>query len=111
MGGETARRVTIRSEHVGQDRRFLWAYLDDAGNLHIDGQDLGPGTGPVSPDGEYEWFQTIDAVDVPLVVELLGGQPGTDVLEILKANWSGSRSYDLERTLRASGIDINRSVY
>ena len=111
MGGGPARRVTIRSEQVDRDRRYLWAYLDGDGNLHIDGQDLGPGTGPVSPDGEYEWFQTINAVDVPRVVDLLGGQPGTDVLDILEANWSGSRSYDLERTLRASGIDIKRSVY
>jgi hypothetical protein len=31
------RRVVLRDEPPGADRRFLWAYLDPEGNLHIDG--------------------------------------------------------------------------
>ncbi len=40
---DESRRVTLRDETSGLDRRHLWAYLDDGGSLHIDGQDLGPG--------------------------------------------------------------------
>ena len=57
--------VTLRDERDGADRRHLAAYLDDEGDLHIDGQDLGPGTRMVSEDGEYEWFTTIAAADLP----------------------------------------------
>ncbi len=76
MSGSKGRTVTLRDERRGSDARHLWAYPDAEGNLHIDGQDLGPGTSMVSSDGEYEWFRTVAAVDVPRVVELLGGGKG-----------------------------------
>jgi hypothetical protein len=47
----TRRQVILRNERSGLDTRHLWAYLDDEGNLHIDGQDLGPATAPVSTSG------------------------------------------------------------
>jgi hypothetical protein len=89
------------------------AYLDDEGNLHLDGQDLGPGTEAVSSDGEYEWFQTIAAVDIdmPGVIELLGGEAGDDMLELLASSWTGNRSYELELRLRESDIPIRRSTW
>jgi hypothetical protein len=61
-------------------------------DLHIDGQDLGPGTAPVSSDGEYEWFKTIRAGDVPKVVMLLGGDADDDVLNLLEARYTGEGS-------------------
>lgn len=111
MADDRRRTVTLRDERFGEDRRNLWAYLDDEGNLHIDGQDLGPGTAPVSDDGEYEWFQTIAAADVPRAVVLLGGEAGDDPLALLKRAWTGTRSYDLERLLAESGIPIRRSTW
>lgn len=53
------RTVTLRDEQDGQDSRHLRAWLDERGNLHIDGQDLGRATAVVSDDEEYEWFETI----------------------------------------------------
>ena len=100
------RTVTLRQERHGDDTRWLGAYVDGAGALHVDGQDLGPGTAMVSSDGEYEWFMTVAAGDVHRVVALLGGQPGDDVLELLERDWTGSRSYDFERLLRESGIPV-----
>ena len=67
------RVVTLRNEIDGPDSRHLWAHLDQKGNLHIDGQDLGPKTTIVSSDGEYEWFETIDRSDLPKLIGLLGG--------------------------------------
>jgi hypothetical protein len=105
------RKVTLRNERAGNDSRCLWAYVDDEGNLHIDGQDLGPSTAPVSDDGEYEWFQTIRCEDVPRLVARLGGGPTAHVLDLLETRWSGARSYDLEKILREGDIPVKRFVY
>jgi hypothetical protein len=111
MMDERRSNVTLRDERGGRDRRSLWAYLDDEGDLHIDGQDLGPGTAPVSSDGEYEWFQTIAAADVPRTIALLDGDAGDDVLALLAREWTGARSYELERRLGESDIPIRRSTW
>lgn len=105
------RKVTLRSEHDGADSRSLWAYLDDEGALHIEGQDLGPGTAPVSGDGEYEWHRTIAGADVPRVFALLDGRPGEDILGLLERAWTGAASYDLEARLRDSSIPSELSVW
>ena len=97
----------LREERSGNDSRHLWAYLDADGSLHVDGQDLGPATAMVSDDGEYEWFQTIAAADLPRLLELLGGEPGDDVLDTL-ALYAGQKSYEFERLLRASDIPVQR---
>ncbi len=80
--------------------------MDDQGNLHIDGQDLGPKTAPVSDDGEYKWFKTVRAEDVPKVVTLLGGRTEDDVLDLLEARYCGAASYELEKRLRESDIEV-----
>ncbi|HUH07074.1 MAG TPA: hypothetical protein VML96_04615 [Egibacteraceae bacterium] len=98
------RKVQLRAERSGLDRRNLWAWVDASGDLHLDGQDLGPSTAFVSDDGEYEWERTIAAVDVPRLIELLGGQTGADVLDLLEQRYSGEESYELERLLRESDV-------
>lgn len=108
---EGDRHVTLRAERRGEDSRNLWAYLDAEGSLHIDGQDLGPATAPVSPDGEYEWYTTIRREHVGDLVAALGGQPDADVLDLLAERYSGDGSYELERVVRESGIPFERFVY
>jgi hypothetical protein len=105
------RKVTLRAERTESDYRHLEAYVDEAGDLHIDGQDLGPGTAIVSDDGEYEWFETIDAVHIPRLVVLLGGQMGDDILDILERDYTGIGSYELEKRLRQSDIRVKRHVW
>lgn len=111
MTGRRSRDVVLRDELTAGGRRVLTAHVDERGNLHIDGQDLGPGTAMVSSDGEYEWFQVIAAVDIPAVVALLDGQAGDDVLDLMATGWVGARSYELERRLRESTIPIERSIW
>lgn len=101
------RVVTLRDERQGEDERHLWAYLDERGALHIDGQDLGPGTAMVSGDAEYEWFKTIAASRMAKVIALLDGRPGDDVLDLLERNFTGTGSYDLEARLRNSNIPVD----
>ena len=105
------RVVTLRNEVDGPDSRHLWAHLDQEGNLHIDGQDLGPRTAIVSSDGEYEWFQTIRSVEIPKLTGLLGGRPGDDILDVLEESWTGPRAADLEALLRESDIEVERFVW
>ena len=105
------RTVTLRDERSGRDSRHLWAYVDAEGNLHIDGQDIGPSTAPVSGDGEYEWFQTISASAVPRLLGLLAAPPEADVLDVLADRWSGSHAGELERVLRQSDIKVERAVW
>jgi hypothetical protein len=105
------KKVVLRDERSGQDSRNLWAYMSEDGSLHVDGQDLGPATAPVSADGEYEWFKTVRAADLPRLVELLGGHAGADVLDLLAERYTGAGSYELERVLRESGIPVESFVY
>jgi hypothetical protein len=105
------RKVTLRDEDDGRDRRFLDAYLDDAGNLHIEGQDLGPSTWPMSGDGEYEWRRIIKAQDVPHLLTLLGAPPGANVLDVLEEHWSGKRAGDLEALIGTSDIPVDFSSW
>jgi hypothetical protein len=48
------RKVILRSEQRGENTFSSCACVDAEGNLHIDGQDLGPITALVSTNGEYE---------------------------------------------------------
>jgi hypothetical protein len=105
------RKITLRDEREGADSRHLWAYVDEDGNLRIEGQDLGPGTEMVSSDGEYEWGKTVAAEDVPRVVELLGGGPEQDILDLLEERYRGRESYELEKRLRESDIEVNLWVW
>jgi hypothetical protein len=112
------RRIVLRDERDGADHRHLEAYLDTDGDLHIDGQDLGPATAPVSGDGEYEWFQTIRAEHLPdLLAALGGGAPASEVragdlvLDVLADRFTGPGSYDLEAVLRTGPVPVERWVW
>jgi hypothetical protein len=105
------RTVTLRDERNGRDSRHLSAYLDDHGNLHIDGQDLGPSTSPVSSDGEYEWSRLICAEDIPHLLALLGAPKGASILDVLEQHWCGQKAGDLERRINASNLRVQLSTW
>jgi hypothetical protein len=102
--GGAERVVVLRAERRGPDSFHLWAYLDQDGRLHVEGQDLGPVTASVSADGEHEYFRTFAAEVVPRLVALLDGEPGEPILDLLARRWTGERSWELEHRLRESGI-------
>jgi hypothetical protein len=105
------RIVTLRDEGDGLDTRHLEAYLDETGNLHIDGQDLGPSTSIVSGDGEYEWHTTMKAEYLPRLRGLLGATAEANLLDVLQQHWSGDRAGDLETLIRDSDIPVERSSW
>ena len=60
-----ARSVDLRNEHIGRDERHLHAKLVDGVGLVVEGHDFGPGTAPVSDDGEYEYRYEIPTASFP----------------------------------------------
>ncbi len=112
MSNPPVRSVTLQHEKRDDGSRLhLDALIGSDGVLHIDGHDLGPVTKLMSPDGEYEYFYTIPAKDVPALVIALGGQPGDDVMDLLEQNWSGDNSYRLGAAIRSSGVKYGFSSY
>jgi hypothetical protein len=109
---EKAPRIQLRREKKPDGSQLnLRAYLDTDGWLHVDGQDLGPITAPVSNDGEYEYFKTVAARDIPRLIKLLGGKAGDDILALLKRKWTRNKSYDLEELLEKCDIPVVLSIY
>jgi hypothetical protein len=108
----TRRSVSLQDEHRQDGSRLsLDASLGSDGSLQITGQDLGPVTNMIGHDGEYEYFYTIAAEDVPALVVALGAQPGADVLDLLEQRWSGDNAYNLGRAIRSSGVGYHFSSY
>jgi hypothetical protein len=85
----------------------MTADLDAHGALRIEGHDLGPVAEFISEGGEYEYSYVIKASDLPAAVAILGGEPGSDVLELLQQSWSGPAAYELGGALRDGGIDYS----
>jgi hypothetical protein len=104
------RSVVLRDEHGGRDHRHLDASIQDSGDLVLEGQDLGPSTGVVSGDGEYEWVVTVRARHLPALKELLNIAPTDDVLAALEAQWAGPRSYEREAALRSGAVPCETHV-
>lgn len=106
-----SRKVQLRNEVHGNDRRYLDASITENGNLLIEGQDLGPSTSPVSSDGEYEWRHTISAEHLPALLQLLDSPRDAEVLDVLANHWTGTASYELETRIRESNIPSDVSSW
>jgi hypothetical protein len=106
------RSVKLQDEHRADGSWLnITATLERDGTLEISGQDFGPVTKGVSSDGEYEWFYTVAKEHVPALVVALGGQQGTDVIDLLTERWSGDAAYNLGEALRSSGVEYGFSSY
>jgi hypothetical protein len=106
------RSVKLQDEHRGDGSWLnVNATLERDGTLKISGQDFGPVTKGVSSDGEYEWFYTVAAKDVPALVVALGGKQGADVIDLLAQRWSGDAAYGLGEAVRSSGVQYRFSTY
>ncbi len=49
--------------------------------------------------------------DIPRLIELLGGKPEDDILDLLERNWTGEKSYDLEEILREGPIEVELATW
>lgn len=106
MAAADTRTVTMRPG--GRGTRPLRAWVGASGDLHLSNEDADPGVAAESDDGERGWRETVVAADVPDVVALLGGDPGTDVLDLIEEHYTGRNADDFQDRLRDSDIDVDR---
>jgi hypothetical protein len=111
--GEAGDRfVTLQSDRLDDGSRLhLYASLETDGSLRISGHDLGPVAKNISPDGEYEYWYSVAAEDVPALVVALGGSADGDVIDLLREHWSGMDSYGLGAAVRSSGVAYHFASY
>lgn len=104
---QTLRMMTLRNQKLDTGiHSALWAWVDQSGDLHLDGQDLGLPPGMMSDDAEYEYFKVIAAQHLPALIDLLGGRQGDDLLDLVARDRTGPASFDLERILHEAPFPI-----
>ena len=101
----TSDKVVLRNTRDGHDTRYLWASIDDEGDLVIQGQDLGPAVEEIFGFREYEWAWTISAKDCKKLCAALGTK--SDLLAALQDRFSGERAGDLYSFLESEGVEID----
>jgi hypothetical protein len=84
--------------------RNLWASLTPNGDVQIEGQDLGDGVENFWGKSytEYEYAMTIQATDVPALLDALGSE--TDVLSALQKHFENSNTSDPKSFLEEHGV-------
>ena len=84
--------------------RRLSASLSEAGDLLIEGQDLGAGVERVFGSGirEYEWIWTIGAESVPLLLDAM--KHAGHVLDALVEQFSDDKADSLKPFLDDNGV-------
>ena len=79
------------------------------GSVRIDGQDLGSAVESIMGGGirEYEWSWTIAKADVESAIAALGGEPGGDLIGLLRSWETSNGGQDPGRFLKDAGIRMD----
>ena len=78
--------------------------LAEDGSLVVSGHDIGEAA-QVMGRYDYEYMKTLAPSTVPLVLEALGEDPATDVMEVIAARWCGDdESFEFERRIREADV-------
>jgi hypothetical protein len=86
-----------------ENRLHVDATLHPDGTLRFEGHDLTPDN--LWGGNEYEYVLTVRPADVPRVVAALDGEPGADVLALLKAHARLVVGKGESRFLKSCGIE------
>jgi hypothetical protein len=96
------RRLTLRCEHRPDGNSFdLEATLDADGTLTLRGHNIGP----LVAHGDYEYWYTVTAEHVPALVVALGGEPGTDIIDVMQRRGSGIAALEIRKVIEHSEIE------
>lgn len=95
------RSVILRRTRDRNGSRYLAASIVADGDIHVEGQDLGPGVTAYWGEGvtEYEWTWTIPIAEVPHLLSSLDEPVDADPLAALARHFSGERAAGLKRFL------------
>lgn len=84
--------MTLLKETTDGGSRTVWLSRSPDGGLSIQGQDLGGLPAFMGPGvREYEWATAVAAEQLPALCVALGGSSSSDVVELVKARFSGVR--------------------
>lgn len=99
------RTITMRStdRDTAGDSRSLWASIDEAGDLVIHGQDLGPAV-EVLGGRKYEWYLTHARNDIPALLVVLGASANANVLDVIEERFCGVEADTFETLVRESDL-------
>jgi len=98
----TTRSVVLRDVRDPQgDLRYLEASVTAAGDLVIEGQDLGDGVERVLGVREYEWVWKVRSPYVAALARALG--VSGDVLSVMEERFSGENAAGLKNFLDSHG--------
>lgn len=99
-------RVIMRDCTDEGGRRYLEAHLTPAGDLEVEGQDLGPGVEGFFGKGfrEYEWYYVIKRENFPELARALEAPPGTDILNLLQFRCVGPHGRDIGQVIEEHKI-------
>lgn len=98
--------VVLRDYTDEDGRRYLEAHLTPAGDLEVEGQDLGTGVEKFFGEGfrEYEWYYVIKKGDLPELARALKAPPGTDILNLLQFRCVGPHGRDIGQVIEEHKI-------
>lgn len=98
------KKVTIRQSRDEDGLRYLGASVTPDGQVIIEGQDLGAAVAGFFGEGltEYEYGFTIQAVDLPSLLDALGEK--SDVLSALQRHFQNPNATDPKSFLDAHSI-------
>ena len=103
------RSVTMRVDRRVDLVSYLDAKVNRDGDLVLEGQDIGEHVERMLGSDEYEYVTTYRRADLPMVLEALGEEPGTDMMEAIVARWCGTaESFEFERRLTEADIPHER---
>lgn len=105
---DSVRSVVLRDVRSDDVVQYEAASIKTDGSLVVEGWDSGAKVSAFFGEGitSYDWTYVVAADRVPLLVEQLGGVPGSDVLELLKGYYDEHRGV-LSPLLRSDTINAD----
>lgn len=106
------RTVVLRNikRAVSGNEYHLRVKFNENNYLVLDGQDFSSSAEDIYGEEEYEYVKTIYKRDLPYLKRVLNVGIDEDLLDYLEANYSGEKSFELERLLDKKKVPFELNV-
>jgi hypothetical protein len=101
--------LVVRDLEVNDVHSSLTVRREADGCVRFEAQDLGVPAGLVSDHTEYEYVRIIRPRYYPQLIDLLGGQLGDNLRDLLGTRWADTASFELEKLLSGAPFPIEFS--
>lgn len=104
-------KVCLRKEEKSNERHELQAGYSDDGDLVLYGSDSCQAARVFMGSYDHEYQKIIKKNDICKFLRILNIAQEEDILNYLLANWSGHKSYELERILDNKKIPYELDIW